>query len=116
GCAGVAILVGAGAAVRDLPGGLALGCAAAIAALFTAYLRVLGGSLGVTQPFTGPMAKQHRMFVLTVAALCGAAEAALGLPLRAMLAGLAVIVIGAIATAGPRVAPIPDRPGARVIS
>lgn len=111
--ADVAILVGAGAAVRDLPGGLALGCAAAIAALFTAYLRVLGGSLGVTQPFTGPMAKQHRMFVLTVAALCGAAEAALGLPLRAMLAGLAVIVIGAIATAGRRIALIADELEAR---
>jgi phosphatidylglycerophosphate synthase len=97
------ILVGAGAAVRDVPGGLAIGCAAAMAALFTAYVRVLGGSLGVTQHFTGPMAKQHRMFVLTIAALIGAGEVALDLPGRALLAALSVITIGAIATAWRRV-------------
>jgi phosphatidylglycerophosphate synthase len=97
--ADIAILLGAGAAARDLTGGLALGCAAAIAALFTAYVRLLGGSLGLTQHFTGPMAKQHRMFVLTIAAVCGAVESSIGLPPQSIRAALAVIAAGAIATA-----------------
>jgi phosphatidylglycerophosphate synthase len=96
--ADVAILAGAG-----LAGNRALGCAAAIVALFTAYVRVLGGSLGLTQYFTGPMAKQHRMFVLTVATVWSAGEAAFGAPPRALQVGLAVIVCGAIVTAWRRI-------------
>ena len=78
--ADVLILVGAGYAVRQLAHGATLGWAAAVAAVFTAYVRVLGGSLGLTQHFIGPMAKQHRMFTLTVAALLAAVEALLDLP------------------------------------
>jgi hypothetical protein len=88
---------------RDLTGGLVLGCAAAMAALFTAYIRVLGGSLGLTQRFTGPMAKQHRMFVLTIAALCAAGATALGMTARAMPIGLAIITAGSIVTAYLRI-------------
>ena len=33
------------------------------------YIRALGGSLGLEQDFVGPMAKQHRMFVLTLGAI-----------------------------------------------
>ena len=51
-----------------------LGWLGALLAVLTAYVRVLGGSLGQTQDFRGPMAKQHRMAVLTVACLAGAAE------------------------------------------
>ena len=47
----------------------ALGWAAATAAVFTAYVRLLGGSLGQVQRFTGPLAKQHRMALLTGACL-----------------------------------------------
>lgn len=32
--------------------------------VMTAYIRVLGGSCGLEQRFTGPMAKQHRMALL----------------------------------------------------
>ncbi|MEM7779480.1 MAG: CDP-alcohol phosphatidyltransferase family protein [Pseudomonadota bacterium] len=46
-----------------------LGYGATILAFGTAYIRALGGSLGFEQDFVGPMAKQHRMFVLTVGAL-----------------------------------------------
>ncbi len=63
--ADVLILVGAGYSMRDLPYGSTLGWLAAVMAVFTAYVRLLGGSLGVTQHFIGPMAKQHRMFTLT---------------------------------------------------
>jgi phosphatidylglycerophosphate synthase len=104
--ADVLILAGAGYSIRFVPGGATLGWAAAVAALFTAYVRVLAGSLGVTQHFIGPMAKQHRMFTLTLAALLSAVEAIAGLPPRAMAIGLAAIVAGSIATAWRRTARI----------
>lgn len=96
--ADVLILVGAGYAATDLAYGVTLGWAAAVLAVFTAYVRLLGGSLGVTQHFIGPMAKQHRMFTLTVAALAGAVETLLDVPPRAIRIGLAVIVAGSIVT------------------
>jgi phosphatidylglycerophosphate synthase len=97
--ADVLILVGAGYAAREFAGGATLGWAAAVLAVLTAYVRVLGGSLGLTQHFIGPMAKQHRMFTLTLVALLAAVEAWLDLPARAIAAGLLVIVAGSIATA-----------------
>lgn len=97
--ADVFILVGAGYSVRYLAYGATLGWAAAVLALFTAYVRVLGGSLGVTQHFIGPMAKQHRMFSLTVVTLLATVETLLGMPPQAIRIGLAVIVVGTIVTA-----------------
>jgi phosphatidylglycerophosphate synthase len=111
--ADVLILVGAGYAILELPHGPALGWAAAAAAVFTAYVRVLGGSLGLTQHFIGPMAKQHRMFTLTVAALLAAGEALAGMPSRAIAAGLALIVAGSVATAMRRTVRILREAGAR---
>jgi drug/metabolite transporter (DMT)-like permease len=73
--------------------------AAAVLALFTAYVRLLGGALGVTQHFIGPMAKQHRMFTLTVFTLLAGVEAFGGTPPHAMRIGLSVIVAGSIVTA-----------------
>ena len=96
--ADVVILVGAGYAIRDQPYGLTLGWAAAVMALFTAYVRVLGGSLGLTQHFAGPMAKQHRMFTVTLAAILAAGETLLGLPARAMVCGLTAITVGSLIT------------------
>ena len=95
--ADVLILVGAGYAMRHAYGDARMD--AAVLAVFTAYVRVLGGSLGMTQHFIGPMAKQHRMFTLTVATLLSAAETMFGMPPRAMPIGLGVIVAGSIVTA-----------------
>jgi phosphatidylglycerophosphate synthase len=82
----------------DIP----LGWVAAVLALMTAYIRVLGGTLGVTQSFMGPMAKQHRMFVLTLACLGSIAELWLrkdGKPAElVMQVALAVIVVGSVIT------------------
>lgn len=100
--ADVLILVGAGYSIRHLAYGPTLGWAAALIAVFTAYVRVLGGSLGLTQRFSGPMAKQHRMFALTVATLLAAVEALFALPARALPAGLAVIVAGSLVTVAGR--------------
>jgi phosphatidylglycerophosphate synthase len=96
--ADVLILVGAGYSIRFLSGGVMLGWAAAVAAVGTAYIRLLAGSLGVTQHFIGPMAKQHRMFTLTLATLMAAVETWLGLPPRSMRIGLAAIVAGSVVT------------------
>src|SRR5262249_32031086 len=63
------ILVGAGLAVRTFPWGGTLGWLAALLAILTAYVRLLGGSLGLPQSFSGPMAKQHRMFAMTLGCL-----------------------------------------------
>lgn len=46
-----------------------LGLLLALFAMFTAYTRVLGGAIGTKQYFLGPMAKQHRMALLTFATL-----------------------------------------------
>ena len=96
--ADVFILVGAGYSVRDVAYGVPLGWTAAVLAPCTAYVRLLGGSLGVTQHFIGPMAKQHRMFTLTVVTLLAAAEALLDMPPLALRIGLAVIVAGSVVT------------------
>jgi phosphatidylglycerophosphate synthase len=102
----VLILVGAGYSARDLAFAPALGWCAAVLAVLTAYVRVLGGALGVTQHFVGPMAKQHRMFTLTIATLLSALDAMLGMPPRALPIGLGVIVAGSIVTACRRTARI----------
>lgn len=51
-----------------------MGWLAALLALTTAYIRVFGGSLELEQSFAGPMAKQHRMAVLTAACLIAIVE------------------------------------------
>lgn len=72
-----------------------LGWAAALLAMGTAYVRALGGSIGLPQDFRGPMAKQHRMALLTVGA-------AISLFVAAMPAVLATIAAGSAATAARR--------------
>lgn len=47
-----------------------LGWLCAVLAVFTAYVRALGASLGQPQDFGGPCAKPHRMFLLTVGLIC----------------------------------------------
>jgi phosphatidylglycerophosphate synthase len=96
--ADIFILVGAGYATRHLPYSVVLGWTAAVLALFTAYVRLLGASLGLTQQFIGPMAKQHRMFTLTIATLVSVVETLIGLAPRGIGIGLGVIVGGSIVT------------------
>ena len=51
-----------------------LGWLGALLAALTAYVRLSGASLGLAQDFRGPMAKQHRMAVLTAACLLAIIE------------------------------------------
>ena len=71
-----------------------LGWLCALLAALTAYIRVTGGSLGLPQDFRGPQAKPHRMFVMTVGCLLGAAEIALWNSLYALLGAAVLIAIG----------------------
>jgi phosphatidylglycerophosphate synthase len=110
--ADVMILVGAGYAAPGIPASPTLGWAAAVAALFTAYVRVLGGALGQKQPFSGPMAKQHRMFVLTLGTILAAVETLTSGTQRTIAAALAVILAGSLLTAMRRVHRIAVEAGA----
>ena len=92
------LLVGAGYAVTWISWGDALGWAAATGAVLTAYVRLLGGSLGVTQHFCGPMAKPHRMAVLTAACLLSMVEVAYGYEGRVLAVALGLIVAGSLVT------------------
>jgi phosphatidylglycerophosphate synthase len=94
----ILILLGAGLALRQYPAGIWLGVLATILAVLTAYVRLLGGSLGFKQDFGGPMAKQHRMFALTVGALAGATEHALNRTIWTLYIAVAVIAAGTLLT------------------
>ncbi|MEJ7787689.1 MAG: hypothetical protein WKF96_23045 [Solirubrobacteraceae bacterium] len=90
------VLVPAGYAISWVDWGPELGWAAGVLAVLTAYVRLLGGSLGQEQHFCGPMAKPQRMFALTLACLASAVEAAAwGFEGVALTIGLVVIVAGA---------------------
>jgi len=96
------ILIGAGFATGGAP---VLGYAAALLAVFVAYMRALGSSLGARALFIGPMAKPQRMATISAACLysaCvpadwpgGVASAVSG----AMSIALSLIVAGAVLTA-----------------
>jgi phosphatidylglycerophosphate synthase len=83
-----------------------LGWLGALAAAVTAYIRVLGGTLGLAQDFRGPLAKQHRMAVLTLACLVGVAEHVWAEPgssdSLALTAAAWIIAAGSLLTCGTR--------------
>jgi phosphatidylglycerophosphate synthase len=93
--ADILILAGAGAG----SGHPALGFAAATMAVFTAYVRELGRAAGAPSDFSGPMAKPHRMAVMTGAAGLATMEPLLPLsPGTILTAALWVVTIGAALT------------------
>ena len=63
------ILIGAGFAAGGAP---VLGYLAALLAVFVAYMRALGSSLGAKALFIGPMAKPQRMAAITAACIYSA--------------------------------------------
>jgi phosphatidylglycerophosphate synthase len=97
--ADVLFIVAAGyAAAARLPAGEWLGWLAAVLAVLTAYVRELGRGLGHPADFSGPMAKPHRMFVLTVTCVVAAFEPLWGGTGQVILGGLAVIALGGAVT------------------
>src|SRR5438094_5690180 len=105
-----AVFIGAGFAWG---GNIALGYIATILAIFTAYIRAAGKIAGAPNELCGPMAKQHRMLVITLIGLYSAVtpsswqaisfnSSKIGL----MSLGLAVIIMGSIITVIRRLARI----------
>jgi phosphatidylglycerophosphate synthase len=102
-----AVFVGAGYAWG---GNVTLGYVATILAIFTAYVRAAGKIAGAPNEFCGPMAKQHRMLVITLTCAYAAItprswqmitfnNSQIGL----MTLGLVVIVVGCVITVIRRV-------------
>src|SRR6266478_7383968 len=97
-----AVFIGAGFAWG---GNLALGYVATILAIFTAYVRAAGKIAGAPNEFCGPMAKQHRMLVITLICVYAAITprswqmiAFNDLRIGLMTLGLVVIVVGCVIT------------------
>jgi phosphatidylglycerophosphate synthase len=85
-----------------------LGFVAAVLAVFVAYVRAADKVAGAPQDYCGPMAKPHRMFVVTVTALLCAVvpmhtqTAWLGREWGLPVIGLGVIIVGCVITAARR--------------
>jgi phosphatidylglycerophosphate synthase len=75
-----------------------LGWFGALAAALTAYVRVFGGSIGLAQDFRGPMAKQHRMAVMTFAYVASAIESYYFGTRYALVVAAWLIAIGSVVT------------------
>jgi phosphatidylglycerophosphate synthase len=97
-----AVFIGAGFAWG---GNVTLGYIATILAIFTAYVRAAGKIAGAPNEFCGPMAKQHRMLVITLVCLYSAitprswqvmafGDSQIGL----MTVGLVIIIAGCAIT------------------
>jgi phosphatidylglycerophosphate synthase len=111
-----AVFIGAGFAWG---GNVTLGYIATILAIFTAYVRAAGKIAGAPNEFCGPMAKQHRMLVVTLICVYAAVtprswqiitsnDSRIGL----MTMGLVVIVVGCVITVIRRVGRIAHALGA----
>ena len=92
-----AIFVGAGYALGSDP---LWGYGAALVAVFVAYIRALGASVGVGQIFLGPQAKQERMATMTFACVLS------GLFFPIIKVALFTVIVGGVITAWRRLARI----------
>lgn len=99
------LLVPAGYAC-GLPFGPELGWLCGSLALFTAYLRAMGGAAGLPQGFQGPMAKPHRMAAMTLGLVAAAMAVPFGLDGAILMITLTIIALGALVTAWRRTAAI----------
>ena len=105
-----AVFIGAGFAWG---GNVTLGYIATILAIFTAYVRAAGKIAGAPNEFCGPMAKQHRMLVITLICVYAATTPRSwqiitlnNSQIGVMTLGLIVIVLGCVITVVRRVARI----------
>jgi phosphatidylglycerophosphate synthase len=96
------ILVSAGFATTVVPWVSSLGWAAGLGAVLTAYVRTLAAATGAPVDFRGPMAKQHRMAIMTLACLASSVEPLLWDPGWILLGALVAITGGCIVTVARR--------------
>ena len=93
------LIVACGFALPDYPSAMWLAWLGALLAVMTAYIRVLGVSLGLPADFRGPMAKQQRMALITIASVLSALEIFWGYQGMVLWISLIVLVVGSAATA-----------------
>ncbi|MBV7264379.1 CDP-alcohol phosphatidyltransferase family protein [Photobacterium sp. WH24] len=90
--------------------GMTLAWLCALVAVLTAYVRVLGVSMGCPADFRGPMAKQHRMALLTVSFLVLFVSQVFALLPEVLAytldAALTIMLIGSVMTTWRRLAGI----------
>jgi len=92
------ILVAVGYSINVINFGAEIGWCAGLFAIMTAYIRTLCASIGAPINFQGPMAKQHRMAVLTIACLLACIEIYIWNSNYIMLLSLVLILFGSIIT------------------
>jgi len=96
--ADLVLLVGAGYASSWFVGSSLLGWIAGSLAILTAYVRVLGASMGIAHDYRGPMAKQHRMALLTAGCIIACVEIAWIGSNRVIPVVLIAIIVGSFIT------------------
>lgn len=92
------ILVAAGYAIYDVEYGATLGWSAGLLSVMTAYIRTLAASMGAPVNFQGPMAKQHRMAVMTIACVAASIETTVRDSHYSLVIALILIIVGCILT------------------
>ncbi len=100
------LLVMLGYSLPEFESAVWLGWLAALLAVMTAYVRVLGSALGLSADFRGPMAKQHRMALLTIACVLSIVDSLWAQPGMALWLALALVTVGSAATCGRRLVAI----------
>ncbi|AXA44438.1 CDP-alcohol phosphatidyltransferase family protein [Rhizobium leguminosarum] len=75
-----------------------LGWLAALLAALTAYIRVFGGAVGLPQDFSGIMAKQRRMAVLTAGLVAQSIETLISASHWSLILASAIIAAGSLIT------------------
>lgn len=79
--------------------GLVLGLLASLFAAFTAYIRVLGVSMGTPAFFSGPFAKQHRMALMSASLFATMIGRFFSLTTEFLWIAMIMIIIGSFFTA-----------------
>lgn len=92
------IIIAAGYSIVSVTYGDILGWCGALLAVLTAYIRTLAVSIGAPANFTGPMAKQHRMALLTFACIATAFEQYFWQHDYVMLIALIILNLGCVLT------------------
>lgn len=86
-----------------------LGWLGALLAMGTAYVRTLGGALGQPQDFRGPLAKQHRMWVMVLGCIAAPLEWHVNASAHVLYATAAIIAGGSALTCALRLCAIARR-------
>lgn len=83
----------------DASYGLSLGLLASLFAAFTAYIRVLGVSMGAPAFFSGPFAKQHRMALMSLALVATIVGRFFAFTTEFLWIAIIIIIAGSLLTA-----------------